>query len=128
MAYHRAKSLKDLQQQLGRISGAGNREIARKKIALVAAFAVRASKKHTLAAEIDAYSNKAGIAPRANSSPALVLVRATLPGPGSSQTRLAQLVDRAVSRCSSSEAAYQFIVDQGQGTRFRRKIRRDLAR
>jgi hypothetical protein len=127
MPYRPADRFEQLIDQLLGVSGAGSREILRKKHGLVAAYGVRVHRYAKIGAAFTAHCRQAGIFTRADASPSLSLARAvrpTLAGLDSAQTRLAQLVDRAIDSGLPSKAVYEFVVEEGLDTRFRRKIKR----
>ena len=130
MPYRPADRFEQLIDQLLGVSGAGSREILRKKHGLVAAYGVRVHKLAKVGAAFAAHCRQAGIFTRADASPSLSLARAvrpTLPGLDSAQTRLAKLVDRAIDSGLPSKAVYEFVVDQGLDTDFRPKVKRRTA-
>jgi hypothetical protein len=125
MAYRRVRSLECLQEELRKVSGSGARETNRMKAALVAAFAVRASRLPEVAADLRAHLRRRPLETRSNWSQSRSLVLATLAGLSESNyTRLAQLCDRAIRSNLHSREVYYTIVDEGLNAFTRRNLPR----
>ena len=114
-----------LRNQLRLSADLGSREALRQKVALVAAFAVRMSKKASLAAEFERHCMTQKVRmPRQGSSTYLPLIRATFgAAPVSTQTRLAQTVENAVKSGWASKKVFEAIKEYGPQARFRRKVK-----